>query len=410
MTFKGTPNYDQWQNLMWNLPMIQKAQASQAGSGGIHSAADLTTYSPADPIGTGPYKLDSLDPTTRVVWVKKSSWWAAAQNVAPSPAPIYIIDLCNTNNTNALTFIVNDVEDLNNNYLPGIQDLVKSGKAQTYFPGSPYDLSANTAWLTPNDTRKPLSDPIFRRALAMSVNINGIVTNDYGHLVLPANQTGLLNIWNKWINKALVKKYGFKYSIAGAVKLLKAHGYKIKKGYFVNKNGSPISLGIAVPQGWSDWESARDMIIASAKKAHIHIRSIVGDFNAYQNARNLGNFDLVIDNTYQITDNPYMYFNGLFHLPIITVGTGQTFANFPRYNNPTAWALTQKLDKTPLSSVAARKSIMSKLEKIELTRSPTSRCGLTACGLRLSQSTGLTGLRRPAAGTTSRACGVVTCR
>ena len=34
---------------------------------------------------------------------------------------------------------------------------------------------------------------------------------------------------------------------------------------FENKDGSKIDLEIAVPQGWSDWEAARDMIIASAK-------------------------------------------------------------------------------------------------------------------------------------------------
>src|SRR5262245_19433253 len=47
--FKGTPNFIQWQNLMWNLPMISPAQADA-----IKSAQQLTTYTPKDPIGTGP--------------------------------------------------------------------------------------------------------------------------------------------------------------------------------------------------------------------------------------------------------------------------------------------------------------------------------------------------------------------
>ena len=34
---------------------------------------------------------------------------------------------------------------------------------------------------------------------------------------------------------------------------------------FENKDGSKIDLEISVPQGWSDWEAARDMIVASAK-------------------------------------------------------------------------------------------------------------------------------------------------
>ncbi|HJX48958.1 MAG TPA: ABC transporter substrate-binding protein, partial [Gaiellaceae bacterium] len=114
--FKGTPNYVQWQNLMWNLPMISPSQASTM----ITNAASLTTYSPGNPIGTGPYQMDSkgFDPTTRVVWVKKAHWWASDLGIEPSPAPKYIIDLVNTSNANSLSAVLAGVEDLNNNYLP----------------------------------------------------------------------------------------------------------------------------------------------------------------------------------------------------------------------------------------------------------------------------------------------------
>ena len=71
------------------------------------------------------------------------------------------------------------------------------------------------------------------------------------------------------------------------------------------------------------------------------------DFNTWQADRNTGKFDLVIDNNYQISDNPWTYWNGIYHLPILTTGTGQQNFNFERYSNPTAWTLVQKLDKTP---------------------------------------------------------------
>ena len=98
--FKGTPNYVQWQNLMWNLPLISPVQAKT-----ITSAAKLTTYNPHNPIGTGPYRLDTsgYDVTTRVVWQKRAHWWAADQGLSPSPAPKYVIDLVNTSNTNSLS-------------------------------------------------------------------------------------------------------------------------------------------------------------------------------------------------------------------------------------------------------------------------------------------------------------------
>jgi peptide/nickel transport system substrate-binding protein len=359
--FKATPNYVQWQNLMWNLPMISPAQARN----NITNAASLTTYSPGNPIGTGPYQMDSkgYDPTTRVVWVKKAHWWAADQHLSPSPAPKYVIDLVNTSNTNSLSAVLSGVEDLNNNYLPGVNKLVDQGKVTTYFSKAPYMLSANTAWLEPNTTHKPLNDPVFRRALAESINVNQIVTQDYANLVLPANPTGLLPTWNKYVDSVAVDANGFSYDAAAAAAALTKAGYtKDSSGMFKNKDGSKINLQISVPQGWSDWEAARDMIVSSAKAAGIRLTAKVKDFNTWQTDRNTGKFDLVIDNAYQLSDNPWTYWNGVYHLPVIKAGTGQTFANFERYSNPTAWSLVQKLDKTPPSDTAAIAQMNSQLQ------------------------------------------------
>jgi peptide/nickel transport system substrate-binding protein len=369
VTFKTTPNYVQWQNAMWNMPMVSPTQARPE----ITDAAKLTTFSPAEPVGTGPYILDKSgwDPTTRVVYVKNTKWWAAKAGVAPSPKPKYVIDLVNTSNTNSLSAVLAGVEDLNNNYLPGVQDLVKSGKVLTYYPKAPYMLSANTAWLEPNTTVKPLDDPAFRKALATAINVNKIVNEDYGNLVLKANASGLLPTWTKYIDKTAVSKYGFSFSTAKAVKMLTDAGYKKdSSGYFVNKDGSKIDLELSVPQGWSDWETARDMIISSAKDAGIRITAKVKDYNTWRSDRNTGKFDLVVDNNYQISDNPWTYWNGIYHLPIITSGTGQTNFNFGRYSNPAAWTLVQKLDKTPLTNTAAIREINSKLQTTLMQQMP----------------------------------------
>ncbi len=369
VTFKSTPNYVQWQNAMWNIPMVSPTQARPA----ITDAAKLTTYSPQDPIGTGPYKLDlsGWDPTTRVVYVRNDNWWAAKAKVSPLPAPKYVIDLVNTSNTNSLSAVLAGVEDLNNNYLPGVNKLVDSGKVVTYFSKPPYMLSANTAWLEPNTTVKPLDDPVFRRALASAVNTTQIVNEDYGNVVMKANASGLLPTWNKYVDKAAVKQYGFTFNTQKAIQLLLNAGYKRgADGYFTNKDGSKIDLEISVPQGWSDWEAARDMIISSAKDAGIHITAKVKDYNTWRSDRNTGKFDLVIDNNYAISDNPWTYWNGIYHMPLIQAATGQTNFNFERYQNPTAWTLVQQLDKTPLTNTTAIKAINSKLQTILMQQLP----------------------------------------
>jgi peptide/nickel transport system substrate-binding protein len=365
--FKGKPNFAQWQNAMFNIPIMNAGQYKSVNN------TTLTTIT-VHPIGTGPYTLDpaGYDPNVRSVWKKKATWWAAKQKVAPSPAPKFIIDLCNTNNTNALTGLLNKIEDLNNNYLPGVTDYVKSGQMQTYYSSTPYDLSANTAWLEVNTTKPALNNKAFRKALATSVNVGNIVANDYGHLVLPANSTGLLGVWKKWVNQKQVKSLGFKFSTAKAKSMLAAAGFKDVNGdgYVETPGGAKIDLKIAVPQGWSDWESARDMIVASAKKAGIRMHKDEGQFDHWQSERNQGLFDTLIDNNYQLSDNPWTYYNGIFHLPILKGGTGQTNFNFGRYTNTAAWKLVGQLDKTAPTNIKQRKSIMSKLQKIQMTDTP----------------------------------------
>jgi len=368
VTFKGTPNYVQWQNALWNIPMISPVNGKV-----ITSAQALANYNPGTkPIGTGPYvdQPSGLDPTTRVVWVNTGKWWAAKQGLEPMPKPKYIIDLVNTSNTNSLNAVLQGVEDLNNNFLPGVDKLVQSHKVLTYYKSTPYMLSANTAWLEPNTTVKPLNDPVFRRALAMALQPSHYAKVAEGGLVLPAKSTGLLPTWSKYNDKAAIKKYGFSHNVSAAKKLLLKHGYKLSGGYFTNKDGSKIDLSIMVPQGWSDWENARDMIIADAKAAGIRLYTVVGSQNQWISDRGTGNFDLALDNHWQISDNPWTYWNGIFHLPILKTGTGQVNFNFERYTNQTAWNLVKKLDRTPLTQTATIKQINDQLQTILMKQLP----------------------------------------
>jgi peptide/nickel transport system substrate-binding protein len=112
------------------------------------------------------------------------------------------------------------------------------------------------------------------------------------------------------------------------------------------------------------------MIISSAKNAGIHVTAKVKDYNTWRDERNTGKFDLVVDNNYQISDNPWTYWNGIYHLPILTTGTGQTNFNFERYSNQTAWSLVQRLDKTPPTNATAIKEINSKLQTILMQQMP----------------------------------------
>jgi peptide/nickel transport system substrate-binding protein len=364
-SFSGTPNYQEWDNYLYNVPIVPEHvwkgyDSNTIVSGNMSDASKL--------VGTGPYVYSSgLNSTESFVWKKRSGWWAT-KVYGLDPKPQYIVDIFNGSNAASLANLLAGNIDLSNNFVPGINQKV-GGKIGTYYKKAPYMLPGNTAWLFPNTTRKPLNDPAFRKALATSIDVGRIVSADYGNIVTAANPTGLLPIWNKYVDRSLVKQYGFSFSTKKAKALLAAAGYKDTNGdgYVENKDGSKIDLSLIVPNGWSDWMTAIQIVADSSKQAGIRITPSYPDYNTLVDDRGHGNYDLVIANDRQLSNTPWSYYDYVFRLPILA---NQTTVNYERFSSPAAWKLTQQLDKTPTSDTAAMKATISKLQKIFLTQLP----------------------------------------
>jgi peptide/nickel transport system substrate-binding protein len=365
--FKGVPNYLDWDTNMYSIPIVPK----HIWSG--YSATDITTGNTNDPakqVGTGPMKYGAGAGTTGTLqWTKRAGWWAT-KALGMNIAPQYIVDIHNSSNTASLANLLAGNIDLSNNFFPGIDKQV-GGKIGTYYPSAPFMLSANTAWLVPNTTKKPLNDVVFRRALAESINIDQIVSADYGNIVAKANPTGLLPTWSNYIDKKQAAKLGFKYNVSLAKSQLAAAGYKDTNGdgFVENKDGSTINLRLIVPNGWSDWMTAIQIISQSAKDAGIKITPAFPDYNGLVDERNSGKFDLVINNDKQLGNTPYTYYDYLFHLPI---ADSQTFANYSRFTEAGAkpWALTLKLNKVAPGNTKKAMAYHSAIQKVILEDLP----------------------------------------
>ncbi|MBI3747503.1 MAG: ABC transporter substrate-binding protein, partial [Chloroflexi bacterium] len=351
-------NYQEWATWLYNTAIVPehlwKGRSETDVMGNNYTAGK-------DVVGSGPYKLLTFD-QQKVVWVRNDAWWGKTM-LSLNVKPKYIVDLVNGSNNVSLGLMMQGQIDLSNNFLPGINSIVSGIGGygiQTYYNSAPFMLSANTAWLTTNNARKPLNDPIFRRALAESINIDKIVSNVFGNIVKKASPTGLLPTWNKYVDTAAVKKYGFTYNVADAKKLLTDAGYKKgSDGYFRNKDGSKIDLEIIVPNGWTDWMASIQSIAASAKQAGIRIHTAFPSYNDRTDKIQRGNFDLAIMNDRQVSNSPWTYYSWVFRQPIQNV---QNAGNFGRYKNSTAWNLVKQLDATPTTNLPAMKAVMSKLE------------------------------------------------
>jgi peptide/nickel transport system substrate-binding protein len=368
VTFKGTPAYQEWMQDLYNMPMVPAAIWTQ------YNNENIFKFLNQNGVGTGPYMYKTAA-QDRMVWVKNPNWWAT-KALGLSVQPTYIVDIVNSSNNVALGELLSGGLDLDNNYLPGIAQIVNGGyNVTTYYAGAPYMLAGNTAWLVPNTKKKPLDDPAFRRALAEAVNPQNVVVKDYGNIVAAANPTGLLPVWDKYVDQSVVSNLGPTFNTAKAKADLAAAGYKVgSDGFVTNKDGSPIKLNLEVPDGWSDWMEAENLIAADAALAGIDINpthpadaTVVNDEKGTSSAA--PTFDLVINNDVQIGSTPWTYYDYIFRQPEIAAGPARN-RNYEQYDNAKAWALVQQLDQTPAENVTAMQAITSQLQTIQLTDEP----------------------------------------
>ena len=318
-------------------------------------------------VGTGPYMYQSGygASSETVTWKKNANWWATKQ-LGIKVAPTYVVDISNSSNAAALANFSAGNIDLFNNFAP--KSAIR-GQTKTYYSKAPWHLSANTVWLFPNTTQKPLNDAAFRHALATSINISQILDKAYQGLAIKANPTGLLPIWNKYVDGQTVKKYGFSYSTAKAKQMLAAAGYKDTNndGYVENKDGSTINLKIVCPNGWSDWMTAIQVIQSSAKEAGIHLTVGYPDYGTMADDRGHGRFDLLLGNDRQMSNSPWTYYQYIYQLPL---SSNQTTANYERFTDSAAWKEVQQLDKTSTSDKSQYQAQLTALQKTFLQKLP----------------------------------------
>lgn len=352
--FSGTPGYSSFQSYLWRAPVVPQHIWSKL------SAADQITGVNAHPVGTGPMTLAAHN-ATEVAYKTNPGWWAIKQ-LSLSFKFKYLVDVVNGSNNVMLSALSAGQIDWSNNFLPGINQLV-SGLGvtggygfQTYFKGAPYMLSANTAWLEPNTSRAPMSNVNFRKALAYAIDPQQIVKAVYGGIVQAANPTGLLPNLSGYIDKGVVSQYGYKYDPALARHYLAMSGY----------HGQTLTL--QVPDGWTDWMAAIQVIAQQLNAVGIKVTATFPQYASRTANLTSGNYDLAIDNNASLDSTPWTYFQRVYNLPIAKQQTAQL--NWERFSSPADWKLVQQAGITPLSDTAKLKAIYSQLEKHFLTQLP----------------------------------------
>jgi peptide/nickel transport system substrate-binding protein len=327
----------------------------------------LSQFVETKPVGSGPYTLMDFSPQ-RVALQRFDNYWGKA--IWGLPAPKYIVHpIFKTNDVGNLAFQNGEV-DVMQQFTPQIWKMWEDAKAPvgTWFSKEPYYVPASIPMLVINVHRKGLDNPLVRRALAYSINFPLIAQTAMSKYSIPANSSLIIpgGGENSLFNADAVKANGWSYDPAKAKDILENQLKATKggDGIYVLPDGTRLGPWTArTPNGWTDWQTAINIVVQSAKAVGIELKEDYPDAPVVTTKIQNGDFDL---NLWYIAGagpaSPWQRFRDMLDSRGVPDMGKTAFWNYGRFNDP---KVAELLDKAGQSAdPASVKDVYDQLDKI----------------------------------------------
>jgi peptide/nickel transport system substrate-binding protein len=327
---------------------------------------DPTTFTNANPVGSGPFNVVSRFSTQDYVLGKNPHYWQAG---LPKVGCLEYVQA--SSNDAALALIQNGQVDWTHNFVPNAEKAYESKDPKHYhafYSNRDYPIS-----LVFDDTQYPYSIPAFRKALSLAIDRRSVwKLGEYGYEP-PADAIGLSGLFPQWVTDKAVKakaKAMSRYDPAAAKKMLTDNGFTYRGNTLLDPKGNTVKLDIHVISGWSDWVASNQIITGNFRAigldSQVRLEPSWGDW--FPNAFSTKNPTLL----WQIASrgSPYGYFHSnLSQNAFIPSGTDASpTGNWPHYASKKATVLLNKWKVT--ISEKKQHPIATQLEKIWLQDFP----------------------------------------
>ena len=322
--------------------------------------ADPSKDTVADPIGTGPYKIKSVTPSTVTLSVR-SDYWGGEPKVKEIRATTY------SGNDTQLAALTSGATDWSYEFLANAKTTFVAKDPDHFKLWFPPALSADGLWI--NTTRKPFDNPHLRRAMSQVINREDVFVQGSAGYFKPKvdNITGIPTPSGNAFIAPEYKDKKAETDVATAKKELTDNGFTYDGNTLKDPTGKPVTITLTDPADWNDYQTS--LTIIKDNLATIGITATVDKANqdAWFDAIGKGNFDAAMHwsnggaTPYDMYEN---IMNGAQLRPIGETATG----NYGRFDSPEA---TQALkDYANATSDSARQTAMNKLQKIMVEQMP----------------------------------------
>lgn len=271
----ATP-YADWQGLF--LPFYPASQMSSVDSFN-------NGYKNKIPLTAGPFKVGSMNPTTKVVSeVPDPNWWGAK----PALAGINFRTLTAEAETAAFASGEVDITDVGPQ--PAAYKTAKGvAGASIRIAGAP-----NLRQMLLNGQSPLLADQNVRQALFSAINRTAMGQSDLSGLpwdIKPLNNHFLVNNANGYQDNA--GDLG-KYDQAGAKAKLAAAGWVAGSDGILAKDGKKLELNMVIPAGTPIATNEANLTTSMLKAVGVKVDTVVKDSDSFFPDVNAGKFDITV--------------------------------------------------------------------------------------------------------------------
>lgn len=318
--------------------------------------AKIVEFTNMQPVGSGPYKVQSAD-ATQIKYVRDDNYWGKSWrgNLA---APKWIVHpIFKDNAAGDLAFERNEV-DVSQQFTPQIWKMWQDKKlpVHTWFDKPPYHLPGSIPMLVVNTTK--IKNPQVRRALAHAIDYARIASTAMSQYSSPAKSSVIIpgGSEQQYFDDNNVATNGWSYDPAKAKTLLQQAG------------GLSGSFTIQTPNGWSDWQAALNIVVENFKAIGVNASAQFPQAPQVTSSVQNGNFDFAV---WYVAGAgpaaPWQRFRDVLDARGVAPVGQSAFYNYGRFTHPQVPAL---LDKAATATGADLKQLFTQLDTIFMQNAP----------------------------------------
>ncbi len=297
-------------------------------------AGNPATFTDANPVGTGPFKLGSFTPQGFTLVKNPGFWQASSVKVPKVFFPVY------TSNTGALSALFSGQIDWTGNYIPGLQkSFVNTNPNFHHY----WEAPGGTNSLIPNLNKWPTNQPPVRQAISAAINRQLLATEGESGLENPVlNATGLTSpLFDAWGGPVASMTVSATGSAAAAKQILQKAGYTMGSNGFFSKGGKTVSLAITNPSAYTDYAQVDALVAQELRAAGIDATFQGQSVDAWNSDVASGNFQLTSHWSNGPGITPYTMYDGWLDSALAS-GSAAT-GDYERLNSPQVNAMLATL-------------------------------------------------------------------